>query len=45
MVTRALRPISHFAAWLVWHSTHVSLLSDLESPAPPHEAGRHTRAA
>jgi hypothetical protein len=29
------RPISHIAAWIVWHSTGVSLLSDLESPQPP----------
>ena len=30
-----LRPIGHIAAWLVWHSTGKSLLSDLESPEPP----------
>src|SRR3954449_9205855 len=40
MVNFALRPISHVAAWLVWHSTHVSLLEDLEAPAPPHEAAQ-----
>jgi hypothetical protein len=40
MVSFALRPISHVAAWIVWHSTHVSLLSDLEAPAPPHDAAR-----
>jgi hypothetical protein len=38
MVGTALRPISHFAAWLVWHSIRVSLLSDLERPEPPHSA-------
>lgn len=35
MVIHALRPISHLAAWLVWHSTGVSLLRDLEAPRPP----------
>jgi hypothetical protein len=29
------RPIGHIAAWLVWHSTGVSLLGDLESPRRP----------
>jgi hypothetical protein len=37
MVTLALRPISHVAAWIVWHSMKVSLLDDLDSPAPPDE--------
>jgi hypothetical protein len=45
MVSFALRPISHVAAWLVWHSTHVTLLDDLKAPAPPHEAAARTRAA
>jgi hypothetical protein len=45
MVNFALRPISHVAAWLVWHSTHISLLDDLEVPAPPHELARGDRAA
>jgi hypothetical protein len=45
MVNFALRPITHVAAWLVWHSTHVSLLGDLEAPAPPHEAATRTKAA
>ena len=40
MVNFALRPISHVAAWLVWHSTHISLLDDLERPAPPHGSRR-----
>jgi hypothetical protein len=35
MVTTALRPISHIAAWLVWHTMRVSLLGDLERPSPP----------
>ena len=26
-----LRPIGHIAAWLVWHSTGKSLLSDLDA--------------
>jgi hypothetical protein len=29
------RPIGHIAAWLVWHSSRVSLLDDLDSPQPP----------
>ena len=45
MVNFALRPITHVAAWLVWHSTHVSLLNDLEAPAPPHEVAAHSTAA
>ena len=36
MVSLALRATSHVAAWLVWHSTRVSLLDDLEAPAPPY---------
>jgi hypothetical protein len=35
MVSLALRPIGHLAAWLVWRSTRVSLLDDLERPRPP----------
>jgi hypothetical protein len=34
----ALRPISHLTAWLVWHAIRVSLLDDLDQPAPPHDA-------
>jgi hypothetical protein len=34
----ALRPISHLTAWLVWHAMRVSLLDDLDQPAPPHDA-------
>jgi hypothetical protein len=34
-MTNALRPIGHFAAWIVWRSTGVSLLADLDSPRPP----------
>jgi hypothetical protein len=33
MLSTALRPVGHIAAWLVWHSTGVSLLADLEPPA------------
>jgi hypothetical protein len=29
------RPIGHLAAWLVWHSTGVSLYEDLDAPRPP----------
>jgi hypothetical protein len=35
MIGTALRPIGHLAAWLVWHTTRVSLLNDLEHPRPP----------
>ena len=35
MVTTALRPFGHIAAWIVWHSMRVSLLGDLERPRPP----------
>ena len=35
MVTTALRPFGHIAAWIVWHSMRVSLLGDLERPQPP----------
>ena len=40
MVNIAIRATSHVAAWLVWHSLHVSLLDDLDAPAPPHEQAR-----
>jgi hypothetical protein len=40
MISYALRPISHVTAWLVWHTTHKSLLADLDAPAPPHVAAR-----
>ena len=33
MITTALRPVGHIAAWLVWHSTGISLLADLDDPA------------
>jgi len=29
------RPFGHLATWLVWHSTGVSLLDDLDAPNPP----------
>ncbi|MEA2426517.1 MAG: hypothetical protein QOF37_145 [Thermoleophilaceae bacterium] len=45
MVNLAFRATSHVAAWFVWHATHVSLLDDLESPAPPHRAAARTKAA
>ena len=38
MIGKALRATSHVAAWIVWHSTGVSLLDDLDVPRPP-EAG------
>ncbi|MEA2480827.1 MAG: hypothetical protein QOJ07_2749 [Thermoleophilaceae bacterium] len=36
MVTKALRATTHVAAWLIWHSTGVSVLDDLEHPRRPH---------
>jgi len=33
MISTALRPVGHIAAWLVWHSTGISLLADLDAPA------------
>ena len=39
MARYTLRPLGHLAAWLVWHSTRVSLLADLEEPRPPHSEG------
>ncbi len=36
MVGYALRPIGHLAAWILWQSMRVSLLEDLDSPAPPY---------
>jgi hypothetical protein len=44
MVNLALRATTHVAAWLVWHSTHITLLDDLEAPAPPHETRRQNAA-
>jgi hypothetical protein len=35
MVGLTLKPFSHLAAWLVWHSLRVSLLDDLDAPSPP----------
>jgi hypothetical protein len=35
MLDIALRATTHVAAWLIWHSTGVSLLADLDSPRPP----------
>jgi hypothetical protein len=35
MVNYALRATGHVAAWIVWHSMRVSLLGDLDAPAPP----------
>jgi hypothetical protein len=40
MIDFAVRATSHVAAWLVWHSTGVSLLADLDSPRPPRAAQR-----
>jgi hypothetical protein len=35
MISSVLRPVNHLAVWLVWHSTGVSLLDDLEPPRRP----------
>jgi hypothetical protein len=35
MIDFALRATSHVATWLIWHSTGVSLLADLDTPRPP----------
>ena len=35
MIDIALRATGHVAAWLIWHSTGVSVLADLDSPRPP----------
>jgi hypothetical protein len=35
MIDIAFRATSHVAAWLIWHSTGVSLLADLDAPQPP----------
>ena len=32
-----LRPTTHVARWLVWHSMRVSLVDDLQAPRPPAE--------
>jgi len=45
MVNFALRATSHVAAWIWWHSTHVSLLDDLASPRPPYDAAARETAA
>jgi hypothetical protein len=36
MVNIAARATGHIAAWLVWQSLRVSLLDDLDAPAPPY---------
>jgi len=38
MVRTAFSPISHLAAWILWHTARVSLLRDLDEPEPPHAA-------
>jgi hypothetical protein len=30
-----MRVTNHVRAWVIWHSTHVTVLDDLESPRPP----------
>ena len=38
MVSVAVRPIQHLAAWFVWHSMRVSLLPDAHEPQLPGDA-------
>ncbi len=35
MVSKALKPIQHVTAWIVWHSTKKSMLPDLREPKLP----------
>jgi hypothetical protein len=35
MVGMAMRVTNHVRAWVIWHSTHVSVLDELEAPRPP----------
>ena len=35
MVGMAMRVTNHVRAWVIWHSTHVSVLDELDSPCPP----------
>ena len=35
MIDFAFRATSHVATWLIWHSTGISLLADLDAPRPP----------
>jgi hypothetical protein len=37
MVTLVLKTTSHFAAWLIWKTTRVSVLDDLDVPLPRSE--------
>lgn len=32
MLTFAVRATSHFAAWLIWQATRVTVLDDLDVP-------------
>jgi hypothetical protein len=32
MLTLVVKATSHFAAWIVWQATRVSVLDDLETP-------------
>jgi hypothetical protein len=32
MLTLVVKATSHFAVWIVWKTTRVSLLGDLEAP-------------
>jgi hypothetical protein len=35
MVTLALKATSHFAAWLIYQATGVSVLDELDTPEQP----------
>jgi hypothetical protein len=36
VISLALRATGHLAAWVVWHTTRISILEDLSAPQPPH---------
>jgi hypothetical protein len=45
MVSIPFKAASHLAAWIVWHSTGVSLLDELDAPRPPSADQVSTQAA
>lgn len=40
MFNMAMRAGRHVAVWVVWQSLRVSLMDELDAPAPPWEANR-----
>ena len=45
MVSIAFKATSHVTAWVVWHCLGVSILDDLDAPAPPGAEHTSTQAA